>query len=90
MTLYLIICDDEKCYSAYFIEKILALIDDLPPDTVPSLQRDLVAGRPSELSAQVGAVVRLGRQRDVLTPVNEFIYNCLLPMELKARGEIEF
>ena len=73
-----------------FLPKILAFIDNSPPDTVPSMQRDLVAGRPSELSAQVGAIVRLGRQRDVHTPVNEFIYNCLLPLELRARGEIEF
>jgi 2-dehydropantoate 2-reductase len=73
-----------------FITKILSFIDNLPADTVPSLQRDLVAGRPSELSAQIGAIVRLGRERDVLTPVNEFIYNCLLPLELRARGEIEF
>lgn len=73
-----------------FLPKILAFIDNSPPDTLPSMQRDLVAGRPSELSAQVGAVVRLGRQRDVHTPVNEFIYNCLLPLELRARGEIEF
>lgn len=73
-----------------FLPKILAFIDNTPPDTVPSMQRDLVAGRPSELSAQVGTVVRLGRQRDIHTPVNEFIYNCLLPLELRARGEIEF
>jgi len=24
------------------------------------------------------------------TPVNSFIYHCLLPLEMKARGQVEF
>ncbi|MBT8367711.1 MAG: 2-dehydropantoate 2-reductase, partial [Deltaproteobacteria bacterium] len=47
-------------------------------------------GRPSELEAQIGAVVRFGQQADVATPCNIFIYNILLPMELRARGELQF
>ena len=37
-----------------------------------------------------GAVVRLGQESGVDTPVNDFIYNSLLPLEMKARGEVEF
>ena len=52
------------------------------------MQRDIMEGRPSELEAQNGAVVRLGREVGVPVPINEFIYHSLLPMELVARGAI--
>ena len=55
-----------------------------------SMQRDIMAGRPSELHEQTGAVVRFGEAAGVATPVNRFIYHSLLPLEQKARGEIEF
>ncbi len=61
--------------------------DSLDPDATSSLQRDVVDGKPSELDAQLGAVVRMGRAAGVATPVHEFMYNCLLPQERKARGE---
>ena len=66
----------------------LDFIDRLPEDTQASMQRDILAGRPSELEAQTGAVVRLGRARGVPTPVIAFLYDSLLPQELRARGEI--
>jgi 2-dehydropantoate 2-reductase len=47
-------------------------------------------GRPSELEAQNGAAVRLGQQVGVETPINTFIYNSLLPMEMRAQGQLEF
>jgi 2-dehydropantoate 2-reductase len=48
-----------------------------------------MAGRLSELEAQNGAVVRLGQAVGVETPLHSFIYNSLLPLELRARGEME-
>jgi 2-dehydropantoate 2-reductase len=51
------------------------------------MQRDIMQGRPSELEAQVGAIVKLGRQLGVETPVNRFIYDCLMPQERRARKE---
>jgi 2-dehydropantoate 2-reductase len=54
------------------------------------MQRDMMAGRPSELASQNGAVVRLGRKIGVATPLHNFIYYSLLPLELWARGEVEF
>ena len=68
----------------------MKFVDSLPPDGTASMQRDLIAGRPSELEAQSGAVVRLGHARNFSTPVHEFIYNALLPGELRARGKISF
>ena len=47
-------------------------------------------GKPSELETQTGAVVRLGREAGAETPVNNFIYNSLLPMEMQARGQLSF
>jgi 2-dehydropantoate 2-reductase len=54
------------------------------------MQRDVMEGRYSELEAQIGALVRMGQKTGVDTPVNTFIYNSLRPMELRARGELEF
>ncbi len=40
--------------------------------------------------SQVGAVVRFGQEADVATPQLKFIYRSLLPMELRARGQLQF
>jgi 2-dehydropantoate 2-reductase len=56
----------------------------LPAAGTTSMQRDLVAGRPSELEAQTGAVVRLGRARGVPTPVHDTLYAVLRPQEARA------
>jgi len=45
-------------------------------------------GKPSELESQAGAVVRLGQEIGIDTPVNNFIYSSLLPMERQARGQL--
>ncbi len=52
-----------------------------PPETTASMQRDIMQGRPSELESQVGAIVKLGEQLEVDTPVNSFILDCLMPQE---------
>lgn len=72
------------------VEKSMRLVDALAPDSTTSLQRDITAGRPSELEAWTGAAVRLGREAGVPTPLNEFIYHSLLPSELRARNEGQF
>lgn len=69
------------------VEKSMGLVDSLAPDATTSLQRDISAGKPSELEAWNGAVVRLGRETSVPTPLHEFIYHSLLPSERRARGE---
>ncbi len=70
--------------------KTLAYIDTLPDHTTASMQRDIIQGRPSELEAQIGAVVRLGRRLDIAVPVHRAIYGALLPQERKARSEVDF
>jgi len=63
----------------------LNLVDSVPPEGTTSMQRDIIEGRPSELDAQSGAVVRLGRQLGVEVPVHSFIFRTLLPLERRAR-----
>jgi 2-dehydropantoate 2-reductase len=72
------------------VEKTLAFVDSLPADGTASMQRDIIQGRPSELGSQVGAVVRLGQATGVDVPLHRFIYSALLPLERRARGEVEF
>jgi 2-dehydropantoate 2-reductase len=64
--------------------------DTLPPNGTTSLQRDITDGKMTELEYWNGAVVRLGREVGVPTPTHHFIYSCLLPFELRARGKITF
>lgn len=64
----------------------MAAIDRQPEGGEASMQHDIQEGRPSELEAQNGAVVRLGREVGVPTPTHDFIYGALLPQETRARG----
>jgi 2-dehydropantoate 2-reductase len=75
-----------KDLNAETINKTLAMLDAQPAETTSSMQRDLMAGRPSELEAQTGAVVRLGKKLGVPTPAHDAIYAELLPLEQRARG----
>ena len=68
------------------VARTMAFVDGLPAGSVPSMQRDILDGKPSELEYQNGAVVRMGQESGVPTPVNAFIYHSLLPQERRARG----
>ncbi len=72
------------------INQAMAFIDNLPYEGTASMERDIMAGRPSELDAQNGTVVRLGKEAGVATPVNGMIYSSLLPLEMRARKELNF
>jgi 2-dehydropantoate 2-reductase len=67
------------------VAKALALVDSLPEGAIASLQRDVVAARPSELEALCGAVVRSGAELGVAVPIHAMIYAALLPQEQAAR-----
>jgi 2-dehydropantoate 2-reductase len=77
---------ERKAFPDEMVAKTLAILDGLPPETTSSMQRDIMAGRPSELEAQTGAVVRFGRKAGVPTPIHDSIYAELLPLEQRARG----
>ena len=68
------------------VAKTLEFVDGLPEAATASLQRDIVAGRPSELDSMSGAVVRAGRALGVSVPVHTMIHAALLPSEQAARA----
>lgn len=70
------------------VSKTLAFTDSIPADGTSSMQRDMMEGRPSELEAQVGAVVRLAQRAGVDVPVHQFLLAALLPQERRARGDV--
>jgi len=71
------------------VERTLGFADELPAEGTTSLQRDIVAGRPSELDAWSGAVVRLAAKTGVEVPVHSFIYDTLLPLDLASRSQAD-
>ena len=62
------------------VESSLEFIQGFP-DFQNSMNSDFENGRPTELEALNGAVVRLGQETGIPTPVNEFIYAVLLPLK---------
>ena len=68
------------------VEKTWERYDALAPASTSSLQRDVMEGKPSELDAQLGAVVRFGHDLGLPVPVSELLLACLLPQERRARG----
>jgi len=67
------------------VKQTLAFVDASPADGTASMQRDIAAGKPSELEAIIGAVVRFGDETAVSTPAMDYVYASLLPQEKRAR-----
>ena len=67
------------------VQSVMDRIDQIQPDVMASMQKDILEGKPSELESQTGALVRMAHAADVSVPTHEFIYASLLPMEKKAR-----
>ena len=68
------------------VSAVLALADAQPAGATTSMQRDIAAGLPSELDAQVGSVCRAGDDTGVATPVLDLAHAVLAPREARARG----
>ncbi|WP_438710824.1 ketopantoate reductase family protein [Aquimarina muelleri] len=67
------------------VQRIMLFIGAQSYASTASTQRDIMEGKPSELDNFNGYIVKEGKKLGIATPVNMFIYNCLLPMEKKAR-----
>ena len=70
---------------ANLVRDSLNYIDGLP-DFQNTMHSDYEAGRPTELDALSGAVIRLGNQIGVQTPVHGYLYSVLLPHKDGAGG----
>ena len=68
------------------IETVMAGVNALPEDATTSMQRDIAAGKPSELESQNGAVVRMAHETGVAVPTHEIIYERLKSLEERARA----
>ncbi len=66
-------------------KRTFELVQTQPKGSTASTQRDIMAGKPSELENFNGYIVKEGERLGISTPVNKFIYECLLPMEKQAR-----
>lgn len=67
------------------VDTVMAFVDALPEDATSSMQRDIAAGRPSELESQNGSVVRMARETGIEVPTHDLICELLRPLEEKAR-----
>jgi 2-dehydropantoate 2-reductase len=56
------------------VSRSLTFTDGLAAESTSSMQRDIRAGRPSELDSLCGAVVRLGKERGIATPVHADLF----------------
>lgn len=72
------------------VARAMGFVDSLPAEGTASMQRDVLDGKPSELEHQNGTIVRLGKELGVETPLHSFLYHALLPLEMRARGQIPF
>ena len=72
------------------VAKTMATLEGIPGNSTTSMQRDLMGGRPSELDAQNGAVVRLAYEVGLDMPLNRFFVYGLRSLELRARGALSF
>lgn len=61
------------------VARWMEFADDLGADSYSSLHYDMTHGKPMELDALHGAVVRRGREHDVAVPMNEALYAILRP-----------
>jgi 2-dehydropantoate 2-reductase len=61
------------------LKEIMAMVAGMPPQSKSSMLEDLERGRRLELPWLSGAVVRLGREANVPTPIHQFIATVLKP-----------
>jgi 2-dehydropantoate 2-reductase len=60
------------------VEAVVEGARKAPPDSLNSLIADRMAGRPMEIEARNGAIVRLGRKHGIPTPLNEMAVALLI------------
>lgn len=69
------------------IDIAMKSFDNSKYNTTASMQRDIMEGKSSELENFNGYIVKQSQELGIETPVNSFIYHCLLPQEKRARSK---
>lgn len=67
-------------------EAVLRAYRAAPADSVNSLHADRMGGRPMEIDARNGVIVRMGKKHGIPTPCNEMAVALLQAMVQKAEG----
>jgi len=66
-----------------YIDSVFETLEKFNNETRSSLYYDLSHGKPMEIEALAGTVVRLARELGISTPIQDTIYSSLLPYHLK-------
>lgn len=66
----------------------LVYLKEVPVQNKASTLQDIEHGRKTEVEMFAGAVIRLGKESGVPTPLNEFLYNAIYVLEEKNEGTI--
>lgn len=66
-------------FPSNLMDELVAMVQSLPPHAKSSMLEDLERGKPLELPWLSGAVVRIGREVGVPTPIHQFIATMLRP-----------
>lgn len=61
------------------VDAAVSLLENFEPTATSSMQRDVAEGRPFELEAFSGTIVRLGRELGLATPEHQTMYALLKP-----------
>ena len=69
------------------LEWSMSALDNFPATGMASLAKDFADGRPVELEGLTGTVIRIGRQNNVPTPMNDAIYAVLKPRANRIEAE---
>ena len=69
------------------LEWSMSALDNFPATGMASLAKDFADGRPVELEGLTGTVIRMGRQNNVPTPMNDAIYAVLKPRANRIEAE---
>jgi len=59
------------------VENVVSGYQAAPPDSVNSMHADRIAGRPMEIEARNGVIIRLGRKHGIPTPLNALCVDLL-------------
>jgi len=72
----------------HYLDTVFETLARFDNKTRSSLYYDLVHGKPLEIDALAGTVVRYGTSLGIPTPVNRAVYAALLPYHLHSTGNI--
>lgn len=67
------------------LSEVMSHIDEIHPEQSSSLARDIAQGRPSELDALAGAIIRRAERYGIVCPATKGLYNELLSRALSDR-----